>query len=356
MKFFHVSALVTIVIITALITVGCDEGMDIAKPVIDEMMVEDKPVVHEPIIDKDEPFTFFIHGDGTSDKLASEWVQEKPSQNERDFIGCVFVPKLEPKTTGGTRPYAQPINDVTLTIASGPRSGESVITNQNGQYIFLDVEEDELHLRVEKEHFEAKEVIVHRSRPTALPGGIVPNYQGDPQRNPGNVLIGQEWPEEVRFILQQTLVVYDLLYIEVALNGKAAGVYESGVVIVDSKATIERVGIHSGREITLDTFAHEIFHAHQNATVSIDGSESTNKWIDTPEGKAFAEARRKDWEEYGKSDYYDTAPGLSFLRENAAEICSYYWSASWWEYKRGDLETSAPNRLRWAEEWFGGGI
>ena len=55
---------------------------------------------------------------------------------------------------------------------------------------------------------------MHRSRPTVLPDGSVPNYNKGPQKEPGNILIGQVWPEEVRTLLKEVLVVYDLLYIE----------------------------------------------------------------------------------------------------------------------------------------------
>ena len=50
--------------------------------------------------------------------------------------------------------------------------------------------------------------------------------------------------------------------------------------------------------------------------------DTKNKWKDTPEGKAFAEARRKDWEQVGKVPY-DTIEGYSSDHENAAETCAY---------------------------------
>lgn len=49
----------------------------------------------------------------------------EPVRNPGDFIGRVFAPKPE---DWQTRPEAQPITGVTGTIASGPRTGESVAT------------------------------------------------------------------------------------------------------------------------------------------------------------------------------------------------------------------------------------
>ena len=51
----------------------------------------------------------------------------------------------------------------------------------SGYYRFSNVNEDELHLRVEKEHFD-KEDSEAVSRPTILSNGDVPNYAKDPQQ------------------------------------------------------------------------------------------------------------------------------------------------------------------------------
>ena len=403
MKQLHFIALLIALISLITVTVGCDEGMTLADPVISEPMEEtpetpteqtevpdpseetpepadpittlgemkdpemqepegstetpEEPEVPtevevpDPMVPEviDDPNTFFVHGDGTSDILASAW--DKPSADGDDFVGCVFVPKVDSQFIR-PRQYAYPLSGVVVTILSGTRSGEQVTTDENGQYRFPDVEEDELHLRVEKQHFETKEVVVHRSEQTVLPGGIVPNYMNDPQKTPGNILMGQRWPDEVRFILRKTVVMPDLLYIEARFSGKLGGRYASGVVIVDSNKIIDIVGIYSGRSVALDTIAHEIAHAHQQFI----GGGSMQGWYETAECKAYAEAQKKDWEEHGKVEYLDTDPHFRYsLLENSAEICTHYWSDSWDDqesvYANGPLKDLAPNRLRWVAEW-----
>ena len=411
MKQFHFIALLIALISLITVTVGCDEGMTLADPVISEPMEEtpetpteqptgptEEPMettmgdmkdpetqepqeepetpeepteqpempteveVPDPMVPEviDDPNTFFVHGDGSSDILASAW--DKPSHDGDDFVGCVFVPKVDSQYSTQPRQHAHPLSGVMVTIISGTRSGEQVTTDENGQYRFPDVEGDELHLRVEKQHFETKEVVVHRSEQTVLPGGIVPNYMNDPQKTPGNILMGQRWPDEVRFILEQVLVVHDLLYMEARITRNVAGRYESGVVVVDSNKTIDIVGIYAGRSSALDTIAHEIVHAHQEALIAIDGNivveegvSTVDKWKDTPEGRAYRAAQQKDWDAHGKVEYLDTHRSLSSLTENSAEICAVYWSESWddreAEYANGLLKDLAPNRLRWVAEW-----
>lgn len=303
-----------------------------------------------PIIAIDEitfgDLNFYIHGDGTSNKPAK---RKNNQQNQQDFIGCVYVPKANIENLvymRSVRPFSQPLPGVTVTIMSGKRSGESAITNQDGQYIFRDVQEDELHLLVEKEHFEPKEVIVHRSRQTILANGNVPNHVGNnPQKIPGNILIGQVWPEPIRPLLQQQPVVSDPLFIIADLRRKSGGFYDSGVVVVDKNIYIPYYTTH-----IVNTFAHEIAHMRQHAIVSADGSGDMRDWVHTPEGVAFAEARQKDWNEVGKAKI-DRVPGFSSLLENAAEICAYYWTGenrTLYENPR----VTAPNRFKWAEEWL----
>ena len=275
-------------------------------------------------------------------------------RSARDFIGRIYAPKPE---DWKVRSDAHPITGVTVTIKSGSRAGESVITNNSGYYRFPNVRGDELHLRVEKEHFEPKEVIVHRSHPTILANGDVPNYPEDVQQSPGSILIGQRWPAEVRFILEETLVVHDLLYAEGGappVGENIGAFYSRGVSVNYSHQFAQRQG-----SVRLVTFAHEIAHGHQHALVSVDGSAwGIHDWNNTPEGIAYKEARGKDWNEVGKAqlDYDRMGPDYrgNVLTETAAEVLAHYWSFDRWGGRPhyGDLRITAPNRFKWAAVWL----
>ena len=291
---------------------------------------------------------FFVYTDEIA--IAAETITD---WSPTDFTGQVYVPKNREPHGLHDRVVAQPLPNVIVTIMAGPRAGERTSTDSNGRYLFPDVAAGTLHLRVERARFEAKEVLVHRQHPTALANGDVPNFPEDPQRHPGNILIGQRWPDEVRFILRETLVVHDLLYIDGGTSPPdlyMAGYYGRGLVVAYSNQNTHPLA----RVSLLGTFAHEIAHAHQDALTNVDGSGDFFSWVDSPEGKAFEEARNKDWEEFGKTDY-DLIPGYGRLIENAAQTCTLYWSAEtrWSElgrYKK--LEISAPHRFKWAAEWL----
>lgn len=263
-------------------------------------------------------------------------------ENEDDFVGVVSGLRLHP------------VGDVTLTIMTGPRFGEQAATDQFGHYTFRDVAEDELHLRVEKEYFEPKEVIVYRDRQTVLADGDRRNF---PRRKkiPGWIKIGQRWPNEIRPILENTLVVNDLLfYTEPAPAKNTLGSYVPafGIVKVNNK---QLKHFDDPACALLTTLAHEIAHAHQHALLSVDGSITNgNLWLDTPEGKAFQVARQKDWEEFGKLEYDRPTSHYFKPREGAAELFAYYWIL--YPKKKHDhqkLEVVAPNRFKWAQEWYG---
>ena len=228
------------------------------------------------------------------------------------------------------------------------------MTNQNGQYIFRDVEGDELRLRVEKGGFEPKEVTVHRSGPTQLSDGTISRLYKDPQNTHGNILIGHRWPNEVRFILNKTRVIDDLLFVRSNIQSNWGGMHSEGVVVLYTKNVKKAVDIFG-------IIAHEIAHAHQRLISPLvpasRGSQllvfgPSGNWSNTPEAKAYAEARKKDWERFGKAKY-DTIPGYTSLLENAAEFSAYYWSIGRWNRDiHSDLRRVAPNRLKWAEEWL----
>ena len=230
-----------------------------------------------------------------------------------DFVGQVFT--IRPNNVLD-RSASVPLPGVTVTIAAGPRAGERIVTDRNGRYRFLNVAGNSLRLRTERRHYEPKEVIVYRSAPTVLSDGSDPSYWMDPQEQPGNILIGQCWPDEVRFILEETLLPHDLLYIEYGTSsGRFDGYYGDGFVVLFSDA-------FSDPSFFLYVFAHEIAHAHQHATVSIDGSASLSDqrllWRASPEGKAYAAARAKDWAEVGEAAY-DSVP---YYRDSLAESAS----------------------------------
>ena len=314
--------------------------------------------------DDEGPFTLKVgkaSADANGNTLAEHYMHSQSLTIEaprgQRFTGYVYVPEPEHRHTL-SRSRVRSVAGATVTIMAGSGVGEKSITDQGGQYVFPNIEGDELHLLVEKERFEPKEVIVHRSRATVLPNGIVPNFKEDPQKTPGTILIGHAWPGSSRSILEQIVVVHDLLYVDAgALAGNwtdgspaVGGFYVSGVINVYREDLLAFSGWSSFFHVLL----HEIVHAHQHAVVSVDGSGSTRDWAETTlEGRAFEEARRKDWEEYGKSPY-DSLPKYSSLIENAAEICAYYLSSDLGIILpfHGDLKTSAPNRIKWVEEWL----
>ena len=304
---------------------GCDEGRQIAEPVVPDTLGQ--PVINCKVVPGDP----------------SELIEPGPPDNPKDFIGIVIVHEL---TELGT--IVKPLPGVICTIVSGPRSGESVVTNQHGHYLFANIEGNELHLRANKACFESKKVIVSRTRPTTLQNGLV--FNGHRRNKPGDILLGHEWPDLVRETLKRVTVVTDLIYYQIpdsldAIRGN--GFYGDGIIYV-------KVGPTQSDMRVLDTSFHEIAHAHQHAVVSVDGSRSLSDWINTAEGIAFSESREADLKDFGKATIDEGYFGTSLL-ENAAETMAYYLfikhdlepHKSHWK-----LETKAPNRIKWAEEWI----
>lgn len=289
-------------------------------------------------------FTYFLDREVPVDvETITDWKPE-------DFTGVVYEPSFnsEPGHLIGV-----PAVGVTVTIKSGPRTGESTITDNNGRYLFSDVKRDDLHLRAERKYLEPKEVIVHRSRDTILPDGNVSSPFYLVQRTPGNIMLGHPWPDGIRFILEEMLVIPDLLLIQYNSHTYfgLAGFYRAS----------QRVCAVA--EIAHDVvIAHELVHAHQHALATMHGGETVRDWENTPEGKAYVVAREKDLKEFGKISV-DSEPGYdgNVLYENAARICVYYWSIDRWGYgyTKEDAKIfyeewvpKIPNRLKWAKEWL----
>ncbi len=268
--------------------------------------------------------------------------------HENDFVGQVVVPLL---SEGALSIHAQAMPGVTLTVVSGERAGEQSITDEQGNYRFSDPagETLQLHLRAEGEGRETKEVVVHRhKRTTTLADGVVfARDRFDPQKNPGTILMGHEWPDEVRFILEKTLLPHDLLLIRTdELRKNYGGLYGSeGVVMVVNS------------DCLFQTIAHELGHAHQHAiAVKEEGlGAGVGIWEETVEGAAYMEAWNKDLEEVGKISY----DGGFFLTsfENMAETAQNYWNIEGKFdtplcFNTLNLEKEAPNRFRWAQKWL----
>ena len=273
--------------------------------------------------------------------------------NNVDFVGRVLVPYLSFGTSiNDNRDDPRPLEGVRVTIMAGQRAGESTLTNQDGEFVFPDIAADELHVRLEKACYETKEMLVSRSRPSALPDGTVLGYQSALRRNPGVILMGRAWPEPVRPILEQMVLPPDLLFIEDSFNGYAFYNVNGVVAATGTGKVIDQL---------LLVFAHEITHAWQHAAVAPDGSGDIFDWEHTPAGRAYAEAQRKDREAFGESDvdWHPIDPILIETSANTMEV--FLWSITTNDADKvrreatsryQNLKTKAPNRLKWAQEWY----
>ena len=296
---------------------------------------------------------FFSYNDEMLAQVGETTAETITTWHPDDCVGQVYQ-----LVQGGGRLRPSLIAGTAVTIASGPRAGEHTVTDINGRYLFPSVAGDTLHLRVERMYLEPKEVIVHRSRPTALANGAVPNYagSGDVQWEPGNILMGHAWPDVVRPILEETLLPYDLLYLSLEgseAEGYTSGAYAVGIIIVTSYIHLD---FFDPFEVFW-TFAHEIGHAHQVAVASVDGSDpdSPDTWRNSPEGRAFSEALRRDLAIDHSS--YDNAPYYrDSLTENAAHTFGWYWherlGGRTTRHPGETMKDIAPNRYEWIEEWM----
>jgi len=280
---------------------------------------------------------------------------EEPKVSPGHFTGRVLVP--DPRGSS-LRFTAKPTTGATITVMAGPQVGEQVTTNPAGYY-YIRTEEEQLHLRVEKEWFEPKEVIVSRSSATILANGDRPNHPKDPQQQPGVILIGQIWPDEMRFLLENMVVVHDLLYIEAGPRDDEGrfigGGYNNGLVMMYNTEIFHSAPLRNGSLVTrMNIFAEEIIHAHQHAQVARDGSGELPEWVNTPEGQAFLDARERDWQEYGKSGH--ELGYRIFPAESAAFIGVIVCLRDTWQRitigGQRDTLIKTPHRQAWAAEWL----
>ena len=253
-----------------------------------------------------------------------------------DFVGRVATP------INTDRHNNRPVQGVMVSVVAGPRSGLRVPTDRDGQYVIPDFDGDEIHIRLEKSGYETKEVIVHRMRPTEVLGQGPLGYRG-PQETPGTVLIGLEWPPEIKDIMRQMPVVPDLLLVlfkpGIPFNG-----FGGGVVGVNNRSNLSNMRV----------LAHEVCHAHQQWIFAPQGKNGGigMRWDSSYEGKAYAVARQADWDEAGKTAF-DLDREISSHLEGAAETCARWWDVDERpEYTRAWLRVNAPNRARWAGNWL----
>ena len=290
-------------VVVCLFSVACDQGP--TSPTAPTTPVMDPPVVTPP---------------------------SEPS----DFVGRVATP------INTDRYNNRPVQGVMVSVVAGPRSGLRVPTDRDGQYVIPDFDGDELHIRLEKSGYETKEVIVHRMRPTEVLGQGPLGYLG-PQQAPGTVLVGLEWPPEIKDIMRQMPIVPDLLLV---LYGPS---FPDGINLFGSGV----VGVSDLNNMRV--LAHEVCHAHQQWLIAPRGKNGTfveSIIENTPEGQAYELARQADWDEVGKSTF-DLDRGTSSRLEGAAETCARWWDVDERpEYTRAWLQANAPNRARWARDWL----
>lgn len=297
---------------------------------------------------------------------AGEWIIDfpgpyreymPPPKGPRDFVGRVEMPVGS--TDRDIWGSSAPVSGVTVTILEGPRAGERVATDAGGYYLFKEVREDELYLRVEKKWLEMKEVIVHRSRPTTLReiplNRVFSEHSAhSKEKTPGTILMGIRWPDPVRFILEDETMVHDVLHIVAPPEpGRPAtdGAYGGRGMIITEFNSEKYLG-----ELYYSVLAHELGHARQHAVALANGGDSIKHWENTPEAKAYQRAWEADLR-YAEGLHHDDQWYYDDIWENNAEFVSQYWlvkmqgtyygNESWGEFKE-----RAPNRFKWAETYL----
>ena len=349
-----------------------------------EKLLLGKPPIEEQVgTSPVDPITHYVNGFATGVLLPlSAWVLDfpgsfrryaPPESGPRDFVGQVCMPVAgDAYNDWAEADSVAPISDATVTITKGPRTGENVITDEGGYYLFRDVAGDNLYLRVEREYLELKEVIVYRSRPTELqergPNRVFDaryHERGRPKNASGVIQVGIRWPDAVRFILEEELLPHDLLC-TIGIKSPnpkelgVSGLYGDHVVSVINPP--ERSNEYSWdfkNYLSYGVLTHELAHARQHAVAIVHGGSSTNDWGNTPEGKAYEEAWKKDLSEVPRKKWIGTLDKNEYytdLLENAAQFCSYYWKVgNEWSYEvtsGGGIQARAPNRFKWCQKFL----
>ena len=290
-----------------------------------------------------------------------------PESNPTDFVGRVCMPVagsvgLHYEDWSGND-YVAPVEQVTVTVTQGARSGEQTVTDEGGYFLFPNVEGDDLYLRVEREWLEPKEVIVYRSRPTELQA-LRPNEVFNPhlvtiksRSVPGMILVGLRWPDKVRFIYETELMPHDVLF---ALGPNSPGTggisasYENNHVV-----SIYDYPSDEGTHLWYYAFAHELAHARQHAVVILNGGNDVREWVHTPEAQEYKIAWERDKEEIppeGQISAIDQS-GPNTLLENNAEACEYYWEIEIGSlyhvlWSQHGMHIRAPNRWKWCRKYL----
>ena len=355
--------------------------LEVAKPTPLHPMLVEEPVRYYYLSDS---YSGMSRGDPSDVEMGyylppSAWVHDfhipykrhtPPRSGSGDFVGRVCMPVSGVGAAAWKHEGAvAPVSGAVVTITDGARTGEQVLTDEGGYFLFKDAPENRLYLRVERAYLEPKEVIVFRDRPTELqeipPNRVFESVQHNrdtPDNAPGTVLVGLRWPDAVRFVLENELLPHDLLLVLSARSPEwdAAGLYSPRmhVEILPARANPGRV--------RYDVLFHELGHARQHVDSILHGVNEVHiaYWTDrTPEAKSYQRAWDKDLQEvppdfYGLYIIDDNDHYSSIAHENSAELFSCYWqiaSGPDW-YQDGDvlegLRRRAPNRMKWVENYL----
>ena len=255
--------------------------------------------------------------------------------------------------TGRIREYASssgdldPVAGVRIRVTSGSAQGRSDTSDDRGRYRLEELPEGMLTLSLSKNGFQDLETTAQvSSRPRTL-----------------NILIRREcspWPPEVQR-MRNTLSLPRGLCLIRQPNGRTSN-YQT-----QTRTIFLRRGAPATGE--LGSLAHELGHAHQHQAVLAAGlgepgfdDDFIPKWVRTREGRRFIEVT--GWRHNPSADQNRPPFGWTEgqcepwscgipnpLEDSAEFIAAYFDVTNSWS--PGDLRRQAPNRYKWAEEFFG---